>query len=81
MWTTYSFNPARPSKTRALLTSFLVLSRPYLLFANRKDIRLVEVKDNSKRIASTVIVKVSFLIYSLLAGGNDFGQTFSRAEA
>jgi len=32
-------------------------SRPYILFANRKDIRLVELTDNKKKVATNIIVK------------------------
>jgi len=32
-------------------------TRPYILFANRKDIRLLELTDNKKRAATNIIVK------------------------
>ena len=35
----------------------LVQSRPYILFANRKDIRLLELTDNKKKAATNIIVK------------------------
>ena len=31
--------------------------RPYILFANRKDIRLIELTDNKKKVATNIIVK------------------------
>merc|ERR1719392_496994 len=35
----------------------VVQDRPYILFANRKDIRLLELTDNKKRAATNIIVK------------------------
>ena len=34
-----------------------VTPRPYILFANRKDIRLIELVENKKKVASNIIVK------------------------
>jgi low density lipoprotein receptor-related protein 5/6 len=34
-----------------------VSPRPYILFANRKDIRLMEVTDNKRKVATNIIVK------------------------
>jgi len=31
--------------------------RPYILFANRKDIRLLEVTDNKRKVSTNIIVK------------------------
>ena len=40
-----------------LWTTSQVFSRPYILFANRKDIRLIELTDNKKKVATNIIVK------------------------
>jgi len=40
-----------------LLHLATVAARPYILFANRKDIRLLELTDNRKRAATNIIVK------------------------
>ena len=40
-----------------LLQISAIAARPYILFANRKDIRLLELTDNKKRAATNIIVK------------------------
>lgn len=40
-----------------LLHLAIIHTRPYILFANRKDIRLLELTDNKKRAATNIIVK------------------------
>ena len=39
------------------LTLNCVFPRPYILFANRKDIRLIELTDNKKKVSTNIIVK------------------------